>query len=97
MQTLRGLLELQWIYESDISMPLESAPQTLAGQDLPDPDILVQLQAMAEIGHLQGLRKKLEELKQDANTSEAFVRYLEAAIRQVRMENILKLHQVKSA
>ena len=97
LERLGGLLELQWIYESDISMPLESAPQTLAGQDLPDPDILVQLQAMAEIGHLQGLRKKLEELKQDANTSEAFVRYLEAAIRQVRMENILKLHQVKSA
>jgi hypothetical protein len=43
------------------------------------------------------LRKQLDELKQDGTTSEAFIRYLESAIRLVRMDSILNLKQVKSA
>ncbi|MEE2732945.1 MAG: ATP-binding protein [Pseudomonadota bacterium] len=97
LERLAGLLELDWIYENEIKMPGTMMPQPLQQQDLPAAEVIAQLQIMAEIGHLQGLRKKLDELKQDTTTSAAFLKYLEAAIQQVRMDSILNLDQVKSA
>lgn len=97
LERVAGLLNIQWIYEGETLIPVPLVPNSLNHQDLPDPDVMSQLQAMAEIGHLQGLRRKLEELKQEEHISSAFIDYLEAAIRQARMDSILNLTQVKSA
>jgi len=97
LERVASLLDIQWIYEGEALLPAPLLPNSLSQGDLPAAEVMAQLLAMAEIGHLQGLRKKLEELKQTDNISSEFINYLEAAIRQARMDSILNLNQVKSA
>lgn len=91
------LLGIQWICEEDRIRENPVSVSSLIPSDLPQNDVLNQIYSMAEIGHLQGLRKKSEELKKDSNISIAFVQFLDAAIRQVRMDRILELKQVISS
>ena len=97
LERLAGLLDIQWLYEPETPPAVTLPPDSLQQADLPPPAVIQQLRTMAEIGHLQGLRKKLRELQQDASISQPFLMYLETAIQQVRLDRIRELSEVQSA
>ncbi len=97
LERLAGLLDIQWLYEPETPPAVTLPPDSLQQADLPPPAVIQQLRTMAEIGHLQGLRKKLRELQQDASISQPFLVYLETAIQQVRLDRIRELSEVQSA
>jgi len=96
LERIGGLLGLRWIYEGESNLSIPLVANSLPEKDLPDSDTLDRLCAMAEIGHLQGLKAELDKLRHGERASPAFIEYLDAAVRQARMDIIISLSQVKS-
>ena len=85
-------LQIDWILRTPTRPSELQAPIT--GVDLPHPTRVRQLSELAEIGHLQGLKAQLAMLKEDSRTSPAFIKYLDGAISEVRLERITRLRDM---
>ena len=95
-ERLAKLLMIDWVYHEDaVALPLHNQPKVRACE-LPDYDLLVELRKMAEIGHLQGLRKKLLELKKSARYHPSFLHFLEESISKLNFDSIVNLERVAS-
>ena len=95
-ERLAKLLMIDWVYHEDaVALPLHYQPKVRACE-LPDYDLLVELRKMAEIGHLQGLRKKLLELKKSARYHPSFLHFLEESISKLNFDSIVNLERVAS-
>lgn len=97
LEIIADLLVIKWIYQEDKQLPRPVPSGHLERFQLPSESVLNDLKQMAEIGHLQGLRKKLEQLKQDETANAEFVAYLESAITQVRMDSIVNISKAASS
>lgn len=96
LERMASLLAIQWLYDTPAPAPSALILRQFDPSQLPDSETLASLKQMAEIGHLQGLRKTLARLQQTLNTDPEFLRYLETAITQVRLDCILNLQRTPS-
>ncbi|MGB3623488.1 response regulator [Ketobacter sp. MCCC 1A13808] len=93
LERLAALLDVKWFYDEGPKPVLQVPHKTFNHSDLPDAQTLGVLHDMAEIGHLQGLKKQLQKLKQNQTADANFIGYLEMAIQQVRMDRIIEVTQ----
>lgn len=85
-------LRLQWLLDQPRApAPVAPARQTFEPGQLPAADDLSELKAMAEIGFVNGLKKKLDELESAGRASPAFIQHVQRLIGQFRFDLIIEL------
>ena len=91
LEKMAALLDIQWFYEGVLATPGQVRGVLPASAKLPGVEVLQELKFMAEIGHLQGLKKRLAGLKEEAQVDSEFLQFLASAIQQVRLDKIIEL------
>lgn len=90
-------LQLEWSHEPQVSEfkaelgTLVKSDRQFEQQDLPSQESLEELCLLAEIGHLSGLRKKLQLIEEQQEAGAAFVQQMQVLIRNVQFDNIIRV------
>lgn len=95
LASMARLLDLQWIYDELPPLP-KTTSVPLNEMSLPEGNLVADFIQLAEIGHLAGLKNKLEHFKQTHRGHDDFVCYVEDAIDRVRLDLITDMAKVAS-
>lgn len=94
-------LHLEWVHEpdfkqfgskvADASFNKNALQKTELVAHVPGLESMRELSRLAEIGHLSGLRKKLQQIKDEEEASDEFFQQLQPLVRKVQFEHIISL------
>lgn len=73
LDTVGRLLELSWCYEPVAETKAPPGIARIDAMEIPDQDVLLQLRALASIGHKKGLTDYLDQLEANEAASAAFI------------------------
>ena len=90
LDKLGALLRLTWFYERE---PLECLPAAhlFPSEQLPSAQHLQEIRALAEIGYINGLRQKIQELRQAGDATPEFIALLQNLTGQFRFDRIIEI------
>src|SRR5690606_21185515 len=91
LEKLGVLLQLDWFHENDSSDTDAIPLQVFLPQQLPPSADLQELRALAEIGYVNGLRKKINQLSQEGSTPLDVILYLQRLTSQFRFDRIIAM------
>ena len=96
LEKLGALLRLTWFYERE-QAEFEPVPQRFPPEKLPSAQVLQELRTLAEIGYINGLKQKIQQLRQEGSATPEFIAVLQNLTSQFRFDRIIEIAQtVKS-
>ena len=101
LEKLGNLLQLQWLHDPAVESAGASATAaepftafaSFTSQQLPTATELQELRALAEIGYVNGLKKKINQLSQEGKAAPEFIQHLQQLVSQFRFDRIVELTQ----
>lgn len=96
LDKLGAQLQLEWVHEPDdlaFVDELKSAngERNFGENDLPARESLEELCQLAEIGHLSGLKKKMQQIVDEGEAGLAFIQQMQTLIKNVQFDNIIRV------
>ncbi|HEX4940861.1 MAG TPA: response regulator, partial [Candidatus Kapabacteria bacterium] len=92
LEKLGALLRLTWFYERERAES-EPVPQPFLPEQLPSAEVLQELRTLAEIGYINGLKQKIQQLRQEGSATPEFIAMLQNLTSQFRFDRIIEIAQ----
>lgn len=92
LEKLGVLLRLTWFYERE-QAEFEPVPQRFPPEQLPSAQVLQELRTLAEIGYVNGLKQKIQQLRQEGSATPEFIAVLQNLTSQFRFDRIIEIAQ----
>ncbi len=93
LEKLGNLLQLQWRHEGEHEEESVFTAASFTAHQLPEATELQELRALAEIGYVNGLKKKINQLSQEGKAAPEFIQHLQLLVSQFRFDRIVELTQ----
>ena len=96
LQTIAKNINIEWRYGLDENQNMFYPAQKFDQKDLPENEVCLRIIDKAEIGHLEGLKKIVNQLSKDQGVNPLFVEQLNRYIKEIKFNKIIDLVRVNT-
>lgn len=89
LDKLGTLLRIHWSYE--LEAPRNTVPRTLQPADLPAAEHLQEIHALAEVGFVNGLKQKIQQMQHEDLATPEFINLMQSLTGQFRFDRIMEI------